>query len=160
MGYSAYGTDIDQRMIDYSKVNLEWLKEKYNIENVHYLLEVQDATNGRWGQPFAVACEGYLGTPFANVPASSAFKDSVMTCNLIMKKFLRNIHGQIPAGTRLCIAAPAWFLYGQTHHLPCLDSLGELGYQRTAFTHARDQDLIYHRDDQIVGRELVVISAI
>lgn len=169
MGYDVYGTDIEPRMIDFSKTNLDWLSSKFKIQNSKLKLEIGDATDHHWDfqasslQPHAsitVACEGYLGVPFTSVPDASSLKDTVMTCNLIMKKFLRNIHGQIPTGTRLCIAAPAWFVRSQTHHLPCLDALGELGYQRVSFSQAPAQDLIYHRDNQIVGRELVVLVAI
>jgi tRNA G10 N-methylase Trm11 len=42
-------------------------------------------------------------------------------------------------------------------HLPVLDSLEELGYNRVSFVHAGDKELIYHREGQIVGRELVTL---
>lgn len=161
IGYQTYGTDIEPRMIEYSKANLEWLSSKFQIPNSKFTLETADATSYTWHfQPPAsllIACEGYLGTPFASEPPEAALKDSIMTCNLIMKKFLANIHGQLKPGTRLCIAAPTWFVRSRTYHLPCIDSLTALGYARVAFTHATDQELIYHRDDQIVGRELLVL---
>ena len=31
MGYNAYGTDLEPRMIDYSKTNLEWLSTVYDL---------------------------------------------------------------------------------------------------------------------------------
>jgi len=159
MGYSVYGTDIESRMIDFSRTNLEWLVARTTHSLATPKLEVGDATSHQWNlsAPVTVACEGYLGIPFTSVPAEAALKDTIMTCNLITKKFLRNIHGQIEAGTRLCIAVPAWHVHGKTHHLPFIDSLNELGYTRVSFTHASDADLLYHREDQIVGRELIVL---
>jgi len=53
---------------------------------------------------------------------------------------------------------PAWFVGQDAKHLPVIGTLGELGFKRVAFEHALDQDLIYHREDQIVGRELLVLE--
>lgn len=157
MGYDVYGTDIEERMIRYTRDNLNWLIERGELTFERYY-EVADATDHTWRQPIdVVACEGYLGTPFASEPPEAALKDSIMTCNLIMKKFLANIRKQLSPGTRLCVAAPSWFVCGRNHHLPCISSLSELGYARVAFAHVKDEELIYHREDQIVGRELLVL---
>ena len=68
MGYSVYGTDIDERMIRYSRDNLNWLNETYKISFDWYLHE-GDATDTVWRQPIDfVACETYLGRPFTSVP--------------------------------------------------------------------------------------------
>jgi len=42
-------------------------------------------------------------------------------------------------------------------HLPVLDHLTDMGYTRLSFVHAKNEDLIYHREGQIVGRELIVL---
>ncbi len=157
MGFDVYGTDIEERMIRYTRDNLNWLIDRGAARFERYY-EVADATEHTWRQPVnVVACEGYLGTPFASEPPEAALKDSIVTCNLIMKKFLANIHEQLSPGTRICVAAPSWFVRGRNHHLPCIGSLAELGYERVSFTHAKNDDLIYHREDQIVGRELLVL---
>ena len=158
MGYRAYGTDIEERMIRYSRDNMNWLFEKYLRTGAVYY-ETADATDHIWRQPIdVVACEGYLGTPFASEPPDAPLKDTIQTCNLITKKFLRNIHGQLAPGARLCVAVPAWFVRGRIHHLPFLDDIAAVGYTRVEFKHASTSDLTYHRDDQIVGRELLVLT--
>lgn len=158
MGFDVYGTDLEERMVRYTRDNLNWLMERSSITFDRYY-EVADATDHTWRQPVdIVACEGYLGTPFANEPPEAALKDSIMTCNIILKKFLSNIQEQLAPGTRLCVAAPSWFVRDHTHHLPCIGSLNELGYSRVAFQHASSEDLIYHREDQVVGRELLVLT--
>ena len=75
-----------------------------------------------------------------------------------MRKFLRNLKGQIESGAPNCIAMPAWYANGTVHHLPLLDDLEKLGYNRIDFVHADREDLIYRREDQIVGRESVVLT--
>lgn len=155
MGYSAYGTDLEPRMIDYSQVNLEWLNRGDDFR-----LEQGDATTHTWsGAVNLVAAETYLGRPFTSLPDNETLNQTVMDCNLILKKFLRNIDSQLAAGTRLCLAVPAWQIRpGQFKHLPLIDSLDELGYNRVSFEHSSDEDLIYYRDDQVVARQLLVIT--
>ncbi len=159
MGYPTYGTDIEQRMIDYTTANLAWLQETYHL-NVTAALETADATNHHWqASPVqVVACESYLGRPFTTRPSEEVLMQTMSECNLIIKKFLRNISSQLAAGTRLCVAVPAWQAkLGLFKHLPLLDSLEELGYNRVSFEHVTNEDLLYYREDQIVARELLVL---
>lgn len=159
MGYGAYGTDLEPRMIDYSRVNLAWLGETHGTPGTPPL-EVGDATNFTWDQPFsAVACEAYLGHPLANWPRPEKLKQIIGTCNTIIEKFMVNIASQMPSGTRLCLAVPAWKSPdGKIHHLSLLDHLEKIGYNRVSFRHSSEQELVYYRPDQIVARELLVIT--
>jgi tRNA (guanine10-N2)-dimethyltransferase len=158
MGYNAYGSDIEEKMIRYTRDNLNWLQETTGT-HTEKLYEVADATEHIWRQPVdIVACEGYLGHPFASEPAKEALMETIQTCNAIMRKFLKNLGTQLEPGTRLCVAMPAWFVRSKVHHLPALDDLESLGYNRIDFAHAERSDLVYHRTDQVVGRELVVLT--
>lgn len=159
MGYNTYGTDIEQRMVDYSGANLAWLDTTYQLTS-NPTLEKGDATNHTWNQATvdAVACESYLGRPFTSRPSSEILNQTVSECNLIIKKFLQNIHGQLQSDARLCVAVPAWQVKtGEFKHLPLLDSLEELGYNRVSFEHVSHNDLLYYREDQVVARELLVL---
>ncbi|CAN5353092.1 TRM11 family methyltransferase [soil metagenome] len=159
MGYNTYGTDLEQRMVDYTAANLEWLQPTYHID-VSAELEKGDATNHQWERATVdfVACESYLGRPFTARPSDEILNQTASECNLIIKKFLQNIHGQLKMGTRLCIAVPAWQIRnGQFKHLSLLDSLEELGYNRVSFERTTDQDLLYYREDQVVARQLLVL---
>jgi tRNA G10 N-methylase Trm11 len=158
MGYGAYGTDLEPRMIDYTRTNLEWLTTQGQVADP--LLEVGDATTHQWQQAFsAVACEAYLGRPLSNWPDSAALREIIGTCNVITERFLKNIAGQIPSGTRLCLAVPAWQAPdGRLHHLPMLDQLENLGYNRVSFSWAQIKEMAYRRPEQFVARELLVIT--
>ena len=159
MGYGAYGTDLEPRMIDYSRANLAWLSEKHGT-TIEPPLEVGDATTHKWTHPVgSVACETYLGHPLANFPRPDKLQQIIGTCNVIIEKFMRNIAEQTPAGTRLCLAVPAWKSdSGKIYHLPLLDHLEKMGYNRVSLRHVSSQDLVYYRPDQIVARELLVIT--
>ena len=75
-----------------------------------------------------------------------------------MRGFLKNIVPQLPSKTRLCIAAPCWSIEGKTYHLPVIDELDKLGYNRKKFAYVQTSQLIYRRDTQITGRELLVLE--
>lgn len=178
MGYDAYGTDIEPRMIEYTQQNIEWLvnewKEKSGQWKNHnaahsndnkWHAEVGDATSHIWpiselitkNSRLTVACEGYLGLPFAHMPSPDHLQESIQASNTIAKGFLKNIYSQVESGFRMCIGFPAWHLPKSVKHLPCLDQLESIGWRRVQFVHAKQNELVYRRDDQVVGRELVVL---
>lgn len=164
MGYDAYGTDLEPRMITYSKANVEWFMETWNVEGRTWNTEVGDATthqwkmeNGKWN--IVIAGETYLGRPFTAVPTHEVLEQTVSDVNTILKKFLTNIHAQITPGTRLCLGVPAWQTApNRFRHLPLIDQLADLGYDRISFKHAKAEDLVYYREGQVVGRELLVLK--
>lgn len=160
MSYKATGSDLEARMISYTKGNLEWLAETFKVDTSDIPLTVGDATSLTWPEPFdLVASETYLGQPMTQLPPPEKLDTIVRTCNVIIQQFLRNIGGQIPSGTRLCLAIPAWNKsINQFKHLPLLDHLEQLGYNRVSFVHSSNTDLIYFRENQIVARQLVVIT--
>jgi tRNA G10 N-methylase Trm11 len=160
MGYAVYGSDLEPRMVDYSKVNLDWLVSNHSqLGSFKRDLEVGDATSHRWEQPFdGVACETYLGRPLATLPAPEVLSKIIADCDTIHRKFLQNLARQTESGFRACIAVPAWKTSTGFKHLRTLDSLEELGYNRVRFVHVSSNDLVYHRPDQLVARELVMLQ--
>jgi tRNA G10 N-methylase Trm11 len=159
IGYSVYGTDLEPRMIDYTKQNLEWLMQGPHDIATTPKLEVGDATTHQWSPaPAIVACETYLGRPLSGWPSTDKLHDNIGTCNAIIEKYMRNIASQIQPGTRLCLAIPAWKApNGRVYHLQLLDRLSDLGYNRVSFEHAEATELVYSREGQLVARELLVI---
>lgn len=160
MGYSVYGTDLEPRMVDYSRDNLDWLIAQPGELTSEILLEPGDATTHRWNpSPDLVASETYLGRPFTEKPTAEMVAQTASEVNLILKKFLKNIHGQLAPGIRLCLAVPAWQTApDRFRRLPLIDSLSDLGYNRVSFEHIRDEQLLYYRENQTVARELLVLT--
>ncbi|HSD55610.1 MAG TPA: DNA methyltransferase [Candidatus Saccharimonadales bacterium] len=160
MGYGAYGTDLEPRMIDYSRKNLEWLETRGAEHASSVVLEVGDATEYKWEHPVSVvAGETYLGRPLSNWPNPEKLQEIISTCNVILKKFLVNLAEQIPSGTRLCLAMPAWVGPNERiYHLSLLDSLEVMGYNRVSFSWSTEQEMVYRRPEQLVARELLVIT--
>jgi tRNA G10 N-methylase Trm11 len=159
-GYNTCGSDLNPKMIDYTTQNLEWLQKTYTIKHQPGKLELADATKHDWSSfNFTnVVCEAYLGQPLSGLPKPEKVREIIGTCNVITEKFLKNLRPQLKPGTKHCIAVPAWFGGKTFKHLPVLDHLESLGYNRLRFQHSSNEDLIYHREDQIVARELLVLS--
>lgn len=167
MGHSAYGTDLEPRMIEYTLKNLEWLTNTYRLPEAAYRADPGDATGHMWqGHLGVIASETYLGRPFTEAPAPEILDQTIRDVNIIFKKFLSNMHGQLPENARLCLAVPAWHLPASNsrfspprfRHLPVIDELASLGYNNIDFKHVRRDDLVYHRENQIVARELLVLT--
>ncbi len=159
MGYGIYGTDIDTRMADYSRKNLQWLAINTRYDGSDSRFEVADATSVQWPHEYdVIATETYLGRALSSLPERESLQKIMNDCDTIHKKFLQNVARQTQAGFRICIAIPAWRTNKGFKHLRMLDSPESLGYNRIKFVHATNQDLIYHREGQIVARELVVLE--
>ena len=156
-GYDVVGTDLSQKMVDYTTENLSWLQSTFtapgNVIDIHQA----DATTHRWlngAHLAAVVCETYLGQPFSAPPAPQKLAEVAGNCNHIITGFLTNIRPQLAPNTPLCIAVPAWYdASGQATHLPLIKNLQQLGYHQLNHT-----PLIYRRPDQVVARELLILQ--
>lgn len=162
MGYSAYGSDLSEKMVDYSTKNLAWLDQKYHTG--HPTIELADATDHKWRKPInAVVAESYLGQPFSAPPSPAKLTEVRNNCNHIVGKFLNNLSSQLAAGTPLCIAVPAWRdKLGDLTHLPLTvdNELRKLGYNRVMLETTPSSNLIYSRENQVVTREILILTKI
>ncbi|HET8883961.1 MAG TPA: DNA methyltransferase [Candidatus Saccharimonadales bacterium] len=158
MGHAVYGTDLADKMVKYSQANLEWLATTHHV-TIDATVHGGDAMDTKWQPPInAVVCESYLGQPFSAPPSPAKLTDVRKNCNYIISTFLKNISTQIAPGTPLCIAIPAWRSTNNDFtHLPFVQQLESLGYTQYDFKNVSPNELLYHREDQIVARELLVL---
>ena len=161
LGYLPYGTDLSEKMVDYSRRNMQWLVDKYHVAP-DYDIEHGDAMDTSWTQPIdAVVCETYLGQPFSAPPSPAKLTQVRGNCDHIISTFLKNIGSQIQPGTPLCVAVPAWNDgNGNFTHLPLIKKLDQLGFEQIRFRNIDTKDLLYYREDQVVARELLVLEKI
>ncbi len=118
-----------------------------------------DAQNYTWQPPInAVACETYLGPPMSTPPVEIKLRQAKQDCKTIIVGFLKNLAEQIKSGTPVVIAVPAWLRpNGEYERLNLLDEIDELRYNVVRFKNVRQKDLLYHRDGQVVAREIIVL---
>jgi tRNA (guanine10-N2)-dimethyltransferase len=162
MGYDVYGTDINSRMVDYSKTNIiDWLVTTNPGLKAKITIKQGDATNFNWSDQTIdlIASETYLGPAFNQPIKAKEANDFIKDCNDIITKFLSKLAPQIKSGFRICLAVPAWRTDSQTIiKLPFIDQLDYLGYNEVKFKHAQKTDLIYLRPNQTVARQLLVLT--
>jgi tRNA G10 N-methylase Trm11 len=157
--YGAYGTDLAEKMVRYSRDNMNWLQDQFHIRG-HWYLHEGDAMTTKWQQPIAaVVSETYLGQPFSAPPSPAKLDEVRKSCNHIITEFLKNLNPQIATGTPVCIAVPAWRAKdGSFTHLPFIATIAQLGFKPHEFHNVSQNDLLYYREDQIVARELLVLT--
>ncbi len=164
MGYSAYGTDLSEKMIQYSQKNLDWIAgrtprlQKSNAPRLY--LEAGDATDHQWKavKPDYIASEIYLGHPLSAPPAEIKLKQLQQDAKMLLVGFLKNIGSQISAGTQLALATPSWKRPdGSYSGVNILDEIDKLGYNAIKYRYASYDDLLYYREDQIVARQIIVL---
>ena len=158
LGFDVYGTDLAEKMVDYSKANLEWLSKKHRIGSVR--IEAGDAVEHSWQPPIdAVVAETYLGQPFSAPPAPDKLDKVVSVVDTIIAKFLANLHDQIKPDTPLCLAVPAWrSATGWFTYLPVIKKLESLGYEWQNLESVDTKQLTYYREDQVVARQLLLLT--
>jgi|JI10StandDraft_1071094.scaffolds.fasta_scaffold117858_3 tRNA G10 N-methylase Trm11 len=161
LGYSVYGSDLSDKMVDYSRTNLRWLQDTYPKIPRKYHVELGNAVSHTWkfSPTPVVISETYLGQPFSAPPSPEKLREVRATCNGIVRDFLLNIHPQLPKNAVLCLAVPAWRNGdGKATRLPLRDHLNELGYQRVPLTHVADHKLLYFRETQVVARDILLLQ--
>lgn len=164
MGYTPYGTDLEPRMVEYSKKNMEWLVEQLAKTDIKYFFDKSyivegDATNFCWDRLFdAVACEAFLGQPMSQPPAEIKLKEEKERCRTILLGFLKNLGTQARKNTPVVLAVPAWLRPNGTYsRLNLLDEVEKLGYNVKKFINVGPEDLLYYREGQIVARDIIVL---
>jgi tRNA (guanine10-N2)-dimethyltransferase len=158
MSFGVIGTDLDERMVDYSIHNIEWLRQKYpNLKNCK--ISHGNAIDNQWQEKIdCIVTEIYLGKPFFQTPGINLITQEKNFVDDLLIKFLKNIYNQIPPGTKLCLAVPSWRFNDQFIHLPMLDQLEEIGYNPMSFKNLETKDLIYFRPNQAVARQILLLT--
>lgn len=171
-GFRALGTDLEPRMVEYTKRNLKWLTEAYmgarltkdekrGIMKVYsdFKISQGDARETCWEEKIdAVATEAFLGAPMSKIPAEVKFRQERERCREIVLGFLKNLGGQITSGTPVVMAIPAWKREnGEYIGTGVLDEVEKLGYNVVKFKYSRREGFLYYREGQIVAREIIVL---
>lgn len=159
MGYDVIGSDLNPRMVEYTKRNLSWLADQYKFNINTKEINIGDARDKHWPNFDFVATETNLGKPLSALPSNDDLNDMISQLNSLIEQFLKNIASQTSTGIRLCLAIPAWQIKkDEFQTLPLIDHLPRLGYNLIDFEHARSNELIYYRPSQLVARKLLTIT--
>jgi tRNA (guanine10-N2)-dimethyltransferase len=158
MGFKVIGTDIDTRMVDFSQSNIDWLEQQKADLPPAEIFQA-DAITSKWPKTIdAVTSEVYLGPPSINKHNLAELASDI---GVLLTGFLKNIAPQLKAGIKLSLAIPAWRQAGkQSFITPDIGKLTDVGYNHIKFQRAADEELIYWREGQSVGRQLIVLEKV
>jgi tRNA (guanine10-N2)-dimethyltransferase len=157
LGFEAYGSDIEDTLIDMSKTNGQWLHATH--QTPQWSLEVGDATSHLWsGQIDAVVTEGYLGPALSKEPSQKELSRIKAEATQLTIDFLTNLAPQLKSGTPVCITLPCWKIGKKFSRVEILDQIDALGYTLKEFLPVTYEHLLYVRADQIVGRQITVLT--
>jgi tRNA (guanine10-N2)-dimethyltransferase len=161
-GCRVSGTDLSDKMVDYTIQNLDWLSKKFHVDGSILEISQGDAMSYHWAQANAldaVVCETYLGQPFSAPPKPEKLAAVRDNCNHIITQFLDNLASQIAPSTPVILAVPAWRdSHGNFTHLPFIRDISRYGFRRISLEHVRDDQLLYFRETQVVARELLILE--
>ncbi len=156
MGRTAVGSDLAPDMVEATTQNLTWLSEQVTMNLPDWKAEVADAREVRLAAgSVAIVSEGYLGPNLTSDP-SAKLDDLRMELGELYRAALRNWSTQLPTGADVALCVPAWRTKQGWRYLGLVDDLPRLGYTVKVLKHAHSP-LLYARDDQIVGRQLLLL---
>ncbi len=159
MGKKTGGSDIDSKMINCSRQNLDWLSNEFNTAKPQEL-GVVDAREVKLPQAVdTIVTEGYLGPIIKTVTSKDELEKLASESSELMKAVLINIKNQLPANSKLCLALPAWKSGSETILPEIIDNIEALGYNRLLLNKS-DTGLLYRREDQFVGRYIILLETI
>ena len=158
MNKRAGGSDIQEKMINCTKRNLDWLQKHYKVNQPEELL-VEDARKLKLPrQVSTVVTEGYLGPVMHQQPTLSEARQLAEQSDNLLQETLTNIHPQLSQGSILCLAAPSWQVQGRQVTPTVVDDCSELGYNHLRLEDVTTADLLYKRKSQYVGRQLILLE--
>ncbi len=157
MGFLTVGSDLDERMVDCAQKNTSWLSKNSPgateaVVSKHNAFELKPPTS-----PYVIAAEGYLGKNFSFAPSAEQIMQQQKQLDDLYVKFFKHLHQLNNQPKRIVLCVPVWFISNQALHLKVIDQLEEFGYTKLKLQSADTQKLIYHREGQFVGRQILVL---
>lgn len=158
MGKNVIASDIEDKMIRFTKKNCEWLRKNFGNEipeplaifrnDARFLLKKDFSV-----LPDAIVTEGYLGKPLMRSPSEKELEMTFREIENLYLNFLRSAKALLPENAKVVICVPAIRMGQKTAHLPHLDQLAiQSGF-------SIEDTFTYSRPDQIVAREIVVLQS-
>jgi tRNA G10 N-methylase Trm11 len=156
LGAKAWGSDAAVEMVEASRKNLTWLQLAVNSALPIWSVREADARDVRLVPDSAVVSEGYLGPNLTRSPTPAEV--AVMKRELLglYVASLENWASQLAGGAHVSLCVPAWRVGRAWSYLGLVDELPRLGYTLRSFAYVRSP-MLYARDDQTVGRQLLLL---
>ena len=157
-GRAAYGSDLAADMVAATTTNLEWLQTQAGRPLPAWQVTLADARDVSLPTlRFGIVSEGYLGPNLSNRPSAGEVSELDRATTDLYASALTNWAGQLASGSELAMCIPNWRTGGGWRTPAVVDGLVDLGYTTKVFKHVSGT-VRYARDNQIVGRQLLLLT--
>jgi tRNA G10 N-methylase Trm11 len=155
-GIDVIGVDIDKSATESAKKNIEWLKNKYKLENKSIIIN-KDSREVRIDKADGIATEPSLGELMTRNPTREKAQQIINTFENLMIEVLNNVKKGLKRDSKVAFSAP--LIKSQSGRISCnVESICE----NTGFSVYSLGDITFpireFRPDQIVGRDIFVLS--
>lgn len=168
-GWDVLGSDASQKAVTGCEKNLDWMRKEYEIlkKDVSSSVWKQDATKpfALKEKPDVIVTETTLGTPFSDRPAAKDAMKARTEVDEIETGFLENVAKTLPGVPVVC-SLPVWFpKAGPLYIEKTWKKIHDIGFRPILPPgvnphHPERLSILYHRPDQSVGREIVLLKPI
>ncbi len=168
-GWDVLASDASLKAVNGCEKNLDWMRKEYGIlkKDVASTVWKQDATRAfeLKEKPDVIVTETTLGTPFSDRPAAKDAMKARTEVEEIETGFLENIAATLPGVPVVC-TLPVWFpKAGPLFIEKTWKKIHDIGFRPILPPgvnphHPERLSMLYHRPDQSVGREIVLLKPI
>lgn len=161
-GNPVWGSDIKERMVRDSKNNLEWLLKTFSLESeilkqIH--LFRHDATtplSEDLSKDLAIVTEAYLGPLLLRFPERDLQQEIFGSLHKINARFFEHVGKKLSSGKKIIMCFP-YFRSGKEKIF--YPELFFHEYAKNGFRIENDlRSLLYEREQQVVGREIMIFG--
>lgn len=157
LGCDVTGSDISERNIDGTRVNVQWALNEYKLDPEKAKdIFVHDAREKFPKLPSntVIVTEGYLGPPRRMLPSETMQLKIFEEIHELYQNFFLRLSTSLSKGSRVCITLP-FFRSKTPYYFPFRGAYIQNGFKVIPFFVPH---LNYERDEQIVGREVVIFE--
>lgn len=148
------GSDISKKAVDDTQENLSWLINQLHLSlpNASFFIsDAQHLTAFVREQVGVIVTETFLGEPQKRPLTTSEFKNAQHMLFKMYEPSFETLSSLLPKEGKMVLAVPVFRTQNGYQRLEVDSLLESVGFQVL-------QSFLYHRPDQIVGREIFVLS--
>jgi len=155
MGFNTIGSDVDQRMCEYTQKNCEWLKEQFKTSDAFRVFQKDAQTLMKTDLPEkvgAIITEGFLGNPMTRAPRPKEQEKIFDDIGELTFNWLRAVRDITPQNLKVTLCLPAFKFGPKINHFHGFDQLvKEVGFKII-------KEFTYERPEQLVARDIKVLE--
>lgn len=155
MGIPSIGSDIDERLVDYSKQNCEWLQNIFQTTTSFRVFQkdAQFIEKSLFPEKIdTIVTESYLGPPQTQAPSPEKQEKIFRELQNLHFNWLSKAKKILPKGAKIVMCVPFFREKDKLIRLPRFPQIAEEnGFQL-------ENNFYYDRPDQTVGREIIVLK--